>query len=271
MIVISNSIVLNEDEATAGVNANNPRIGWHNIVTETNVAADEEASGFPVVNLSDPDTYKRWKGETTAAQAVTVTLGAAEVVNYFGIVGHNFGSTGATIKLQGSSDSSSWVDITNEQLLADDFAFMSEFADATYRYYRLYITPGSAAPQLAVLYIGRVLRMQRRIYVGVQPPTLNRTSENSSGFSESGQFLGRVRRSTRLEHAPEFQNITPSWYRNYFMPFVEASESLPFFYAWRPGSYPDEVAFCWHMKDPEGTNQRPNGMMSVQMNMQGIR
>jgi len=271
MMVISSDVVLPEADELEGIGEDNPRIGWHNLLTEDNVSAAEEAIGFPVVHIANPETHVRWKGATTALQYVRVTLSSAQLVNYFAFVGHNLGSTGATVVLQGSSDGTNWTSLHDEQLLADDYAFMYEFADHEYQYYQLLITPGTAAPEISVLYVGAILRMQRRIYVGHAPMVLNIQSDVSSGFSEEGQFLGRVLRSQRLETQAQFKHLTASWYRQYFYPFAQQAIDRPFFFAWRPSSYPNEIGYCWFKRDPEPENQMANGMMQLRMDMQGIR
>jgi hypothetical protein len=271
MIVISSDVVLSEDEATAGITGDNPRIGWQNIVTEDNITASQALPGFPESNLANPETHVRWKAVNTDLTSLNIALDAAELVNYFGIVGHNLGSTVATIQLQGSDNNVDWVALHPEQMLADDHAFMYEFADAEHQYYRLYITPGSGAPEISVLYVGAVLRMQRRLYVGHAPMTLSLQSDVSSGFSEEGQFLGRVLRSQKLETQAQFKHLTASWYRNYFLPFAQQAMDRTFFFAWRPASYPNEVGYCWFTRDPSPDNQLPNGMMQLRMDMQGIR
>lgn len=271
MIVISDDVVLTAEEEEAGVNGNNPRIGWHTLLTASNVTADEEAAGFPVSNLGNAITSLKWKGETTAVQTVTVDLGAADEVNYFALAGHNLGTDGAQIKFQKSTNGSSWTDVTSARVLSSDFAFMEEFEDQNTRYYRLHITPVTLAPQIAVLYIGRVLRMQRRIYVGHKPVTLNRKTTVTSGFSENGQFLGRVKIRQALQGRAEFRNITPDWYRDTFDPFVSGVEEIPFFFAWRPEGYPNEIGLMWLDGDPEATNELPNGLMSLSFSMNGMR
>lgn len=270
-IVISDDVTLTAEEVEAGVNDNNPRIGWHSVITASNVSSDEEATGFALTNLANPLTYQRWQGETSAVQHVVVDCGFATVVNYFAIAGHNFGTDGTNIKLQKSTDGSSWSDVTSNRVPSTDFAYMEEFEDQNVRYYRLRMDPDMRAPRIAVLHIGRILRMQRRLYVGHKPVTLNRKTTVSSGFSEGGQFLGRVKTRQALRGSADFRNITPSWYRETFDPFVVAAEESPFFFAWRPDSYPDEVGFMWLDGDPEATNDLPNGLMALSFSMNGMR
>lgn len=268
MIVISSSVVLAQGDDA--INANNPRIGYHNLITSSNIAADEEADDEPVSNLGNPATYLVWRGETTSEQNVTVTLGSAQDVNYFAIAKHNLGSTGATVAFQRSDNGSDWTTIETIEP-ATDYALIVEFEAVTAQFFRLNITPGSAPPSIAVFYLGEILVLQRRIYVGHTPFVYGRRTTVSSGRSESGQFLGRVLRREFRESSVSLQNITPGWYREYMDPFVESARTRPFFWAWRPATYPHEVGFAWLTNDVEVSNQRPNGMMQLSFAMQGIR
>lgn len=268
MIHISSSVVLSQ--AGELITANNPRIGYHNIITADNISADEEATDEPVRNLANPATYLYWRGETTNAQTVQVSLAEAEEVNYFAIAKHNLGSTGATVAFEYSNNGSDWTTVETVEP-SSDYALIVEFDAVSAQFYRLNITPGSAAPAIAVLYVGQILVLQRRIYVGHTPITFGRKTIVSNGRSENGQFLGRVMRREFLQTGVDLKNITPSWYRNYMDPFVQSARTKPFFFAWRPQQYPNEVGFAWLTNDVDVSNQLPNGYMQLSMKLQGVR
>lgn len=255
----------------AGVTANNPRIGWHNLVNQDNVFAVQEAAGFPASNLGLPATFLYWKGTSAVAQAIGVTLEFAQPCNYIAIARHNLGSIGAMLEVQSSADGTTWQPLSGQKVPANDRSIIWEFPDTVARYFRLLIGAGSGVPEVAVLYVGRILRLQRRIYVGHTPLPFGRQSDVSTNFSEDGQFLGRVvhRRMFRSQISQE--NVTPSFYRANIEPFFEAAIEWPFFVAWRPGTYPNEVGYVWLVGDPTMQNQRPNGMVSFEFAYQGIR
>lgn len=268
MIVISSSVVLS---AADSIDGRNPRIGWHNLVAPDNVSADEEADDEPVVNIANEATYLRWRGTSLSEQSVTLTLTNAEDVNYFAIAKHNLGSSGATIVFQSSTDGVAWTDVTTPQVLSTDYVVINEFDAVFARFYRLRITPGDAVPSIAVLYIGMTLVLQRRIYVGHTPFPFGRSTTVSNGRSESGEFLGRTLRRQFLESSVDLQNLTPLWYRQKMEPFVQAATTRPFFWCWRPSQYPDECGYAWLSNDVKMSNQRPNGMVQVSFQMQGVR
>lgn len=269
MIHISSSVVLGP--LGDPVDARNPRVGWHNLVTSVNVSADEETDDEPVANIANPATYLRWRGTSTNQQAVQVTLSAAADVNYFAIAKHNLGSTAATIQFQSSTNGSSWSNVTGAIMLNTDYVVIYEFDAVFAQYFRLLITPGSEPPTIAVLYVGEILILQRRIYVGHTPLPYGRKTTVSNGRSESGEFLGRVLRRQFLESSVDMQNLTPTWYRQYLEPFIESSTTKPFFWCWRPSSYPDECGYAWLSDDVKMQNSRSNGMVSASFSMQGVR
>lgn len=269
MIVISGDIVLSGSSAP---DARNPRIYYDNIVTPANVSADEQDPNEPVINIANPATYLRWRGTSTAEQHVTITLGEAAEVNYWAIAKHNLGSTGATAQLQGSADALSWENLGDSISPSNDYALINEFVELElFNFYRLKITPGSAPPSIAVLYVGECLVLPRRIYVGHSPITMAQRTKVSNGRSESGQFLGRSLRSEMLENDVKQENILPAWLRANLLPFQEASKELPFFFSWRPFQFPNEVAYCWLKNDIDISNQRANGMMTFSLSLQGLR
>jgi hypothetical protein len=267
MIYMTPAIAL----ALAPSEENAPWIGYDTVVTFTNITADEEAAGFPVTNLSNTSTAEKWRGTTTGAQGVTVQEGATQECDYFGVAKHNFGSTGAVIKLQTSPDGDVWTDVTDDIAPGNDYAIMFRFTAQQAEFWRLYITPGTAAPEIAVFYLGTLLVGERRIYVGHTPLVLGRNQVTATGKSDSGQFLGRVLRREFLKSSVDFKNLSAAWYREHFDPFAEASATQPFFWAWRPGTYPTEVGYAWVQGGVTPSNQSPNGHMSVTFEMEGVR
>lgn len=270
MIVISNSLVL---AAPPGYEPNNPVVGYRNLVTIGNVTASSEAAGFPIGNVANPITapVARWQAGSTAAQTVTVQVDSVEPLDYLAIARHNLGSAGITVKVEGSiDDGANWFELVQEQLLADDAPALFRFVPQALTHIRLPLAAGTVAARIAVLYVGALLTLQRRIYVGHTPIPYGRSVKVMNGKSENGEFLGRIVLSEQLSTGVSLQNITPGWYRSEMDPFIVASKEQPFFFAWRPFDYPREVGFAWMTNDPRPQNQRSNGMMSIQLEMTGL-
>jgi hypothetical protein len=48
------------------------------------------------------------------------------------------------------------------------------------------------------------------------------------------------------------------------------SKQNPFFIAWRPQTYPDEVGYCHMTNDPAPINEAPHGLVAMSLEMTGI-
>lgn len=247
---------------------NNPRIGYRTILPDCTMAATGEAVGFPVDNLANPATYLPWKGDDAAGQTISITPTASTPVNYLGIARHNL--AGVQYTLQSSPDNSAWTTVV-QATPSDNAPIVHAFDEVDQPYYRLVLGAGSVAPSIAVLYLGEILTIQRRIHVGHTPAQLGRVREISSGVSESGQYLGRVLRAETFETSVDLVNLTSTHFYDDIDPFLDLAAVTPFFWARRPTARPDEVVFAWMQGNPQVSNQRNNGMMQVSWKMQGIR
>lgn len=266
MIVISESLVL---AATGAVTADNPVVGWRNLVTTSNLAADFEDTDYPAVNLANPSTAQKWLGQVDASpQYLTVTLSGSDEIDYLAVARHNFGTAQIAVKPQGD-DGGGYADLTSEVLPGDDAPLLFRFDPQSLQAIRLRMAVGTAAPSAAVLYVGKLLVLQRRIYVGHVPIPYGRRTQVTNGRSESGNFLGRIVTGETRETAVSIRNMTPAWYRTEMDPFIAAAQETPFFFAWRPGAYPDEIGYAHVTNEPQPSNQRSNGMMQIDLQLGG--
>lgn len=265
------SILLSPNVVLGNLDADNPRIYYHNVITAASLSALEQSPTEPATNVANPATYLKWRGLTVAAQYLAITLPSVAAVDYIAIAGHNLGSIRATVTFQSSFDGITWNALNFGSMPSDDSVIILEFPEQAARYWRISIGPATAAPPaIGAVYLGRKLVMQRGIYVGHTPITLGRSSVVSGGRSESGQFLGRVLRRETLATQVDMHHITPAWYRANMPAFVAAAMVAPFFWAWRPTSYPGEAGFAWATGDVSVSNEMSNGMMQFAFAMQGI-
>jgi hypothetical protein len=135
---------------------------------------------------------------------------------------------------------------------------------------RIRLQPGNAEPSAAVVYAGTLLVLQRRIFVGHTPINYGRSAKVTNARSESGNFLGRIVLNEKNSTSVDMKNITSAWYRTFMQPFIDDSQENPFFFAWRPSDYPNEIGFAWMTNDPQPSNALPNGMMQISLEMTGI-
>lgn len=269
MIYFSDSLLASISDPVTELNA--PLFGYRSVVTTANVTSGNAATGYPITNVANVSTASFWRASDTTQQYVTVTINPAQTVDYIAIARHNFATAGVAVSIEtqiGSGDP--WVEKIAPSIPANNNAMIFRITAQSAYGVRIKLAAGTAAPEIGVVYVGQVLASTQRIYVGHSPITLNRQAEVVSGLSESGNYLGRIVTGSSLSTAVSLTHLEPDWYRANFDPFVKAAEAVPFFFAWRPYSYPNEVAFSWLTNNPQPSNMLPNGMMQVSLEMSGV-
>lgn len=209
-------------------------------------------------NTLNPATYSRatFNGNGSSA-SITYTMPASQNVDCIAIAAHNLSDVGASVTVQWSAGPSGGLSFfaPAQTPTADNNALMF-FRETPVNARRVHIRVD--APQgagfIGVVYAGLALQMQRPIYGGVNPITLNRVTDYFNNRSESGEWLGRQIRRRGLESSLSFERLTAPWYRQYFVPFVRVARERPFFFAWRPSDFPDECAYCWTDSDIQPSN-----------------
>lgn len=264
-VVVSTNFTL----VTGNENPNSPIIGIDQRVTTGNIAATDAAAGYPATNLANPATLERWVANSIGVKYLTCTLTGSKPVNYIGLAAHNFGTAGIAISVEVNTGSG-YTEIVEPFLVPDDRPMLIRFTENNYTGVRVKLASGSDVAQCAVMNVGKYLPLQRNLYVGHTPINLNRNRNVITGMSEAANFLGRITTGRTASTGISLQNLTPGWYRTYMDPFLEQAETKPFFFAWRPQGYPREVGFCWITGNPTPKNQRPNGMMQIDLSLGGL-
>lgn len=262
-IYISDSLTLTQQ---AIENPNAPRLCWQNIVTETNVTSSSEEALNPASNVGNPSTAFRWQATSTDEQHLDINTGLE--IDYIGIARHNL-EQDAEIKISFLVGLNyvtifDWDNVPGRQVL---LYFINEASPDSIR---ISVRNNPDPPQIAVVYVGVSTPLQRNIYVGHTPITMGRDVTTVGSYSESGQYLGEIVRREGRSSQINMQNLTPEWYRAELDPFIAQRPRRPAFFAWRTGKYPDEVGFIWVKGNPRPSNQRPNGMMEITLEIEGI-
>lgn len=127
-----------------------------------------------------------------------------------------------------------------------------------------------STPFVSVFAAGQLLQMQRTEYQGWTPPHLARQARRVPNVSDAGQYLGTTVTRVMSQASASWDHLDPGWYREQFDPFVRASETLPFFMAWRPEDFPGDLVYGWRTGDVSPKNDGQPDRMSVSMQMQAV-
>lgn len=258
------------------------RIGYQTWLRDLGASAitvSSESEDGPKDAPLREETWEFWRPTSLPATWV-VDMGAPRDVDYVGLV-HTLGSSGCSVEVETSdgtvgsptADGFVYTTLASAVLPSNDAPLMFLDESRSCRYIRLTIEDGGSAedmPTIAVVYAGEQLAMQRAIYGGHSPITLSRESVLTRTLSKGGQFLGQSFRRHGVVGGAAFKHLTASWYRENFDPFVKAARRYPFFFAWRPEDFPEEVAYAWSQDDIRPSNMGVLSYMQVAFNMSGI-
>ena len=271
-IVVSGAFALSQLTAE---NADFPIAGYDNLATIDTLTTSQANASYPATNLANPATNLVWKSGSTADQYITILFGAEVEVDYIAIARHNFGSGQVQATVQGlpfggnPATDGDWDDLVEANLLANDRPALWRFTPTPLIGVRLKLEPGSVEPQAAVLYVGKLLVFERGVQPGHTPIPYGRRRDVISPRSQSGEYLGRVIAGGGLNSSVTISKLSAAWYRSTLDPFFEIVAETPFFWAWSPERYPDEVGYVWLTNDPEPVPDMP-GYIDITMQMEGL-
>lgn len=155
------------------------------------------ASGYDVQSVVGLDRSVGWKAPSSATVRLSLNLGSAKTPTGVGLVGGNWSEWGTTL-LRYSSDGSSWTTLlTLTGFPADEFDFFSALAGAPSRqYWALEWSAPSAAPELAVFYLGLLTELHENPQLGMGNRDVYNVAEEraASGSIQAEEFGRRVER-----------------------------------------------------------------------------
>lgn len=263
-VVITPNMALSQQLRTGG-GRNKPIIGWDNAVSTGTLTASSEAEGYPVTNLTNPSTSSEWRASGNGTQSITVTLGAEREINYIGIARHNFGSSGAAVSVTAEPGG---VDLVPSIMPVSDAPLMVRFDPITVTSVTITISGGSVPARMSVLYAGYLTTVKGGMYQEVVPIPYGYQTDIVTNRAESGDFLGRIMTDQRLQLAYEFAYVEYDWFKANMGPFIKSAMLQPFFFAWLPEMYPEDVAFGWLTADINPISENFEGTVVVRFNME---
>jgi len=260
--VISDDLILGLAETEQPLS--HARIGYQNLMLTGTVSSDVSGG---VQALKNPLTYDFFSPALVPFR-VTLNIGSVKPVNYVGIAAHTIGTNGNLIIVETSLNNIDFVEQV-QFLPNNNNQIMMLFEEVEAQYIRVRFV-GGTPPKISVMYIGKALEMQRKIYGGHTPITLSRETVVRPVKSERGQWLGRSIIRSGVSTSYSWKHLTADWYRENFDPFVENCRKYPFFISWKPLTFPDEVGYVWTSDDIAPTNMGIRDYMEVTMAVEGI-
>lgn len=247
-VILNKNMVLTAKSSALG---SKPILGWRNYVNYSNVTAQYEDPFYPATNLGNPATNSEWRSTSMDEQTLEVEIGGGLLVDYIAVARHNLGSSGAIIYIDAliAGDADEWVRIFDGQILGDNRPAILRFQELYPERIRVTLVPDEAPPRIAVFYIGKLTVMERGMLQDVTPILYANRTDVVTGRSESGDFIGRIITDQTKEVSYSFESVGYDWFKEEMGEFAEASMTTPFFFAWLPAIFPDEVGYGWLNND----------------------
>lgn len=245
---------------------NLPRLCWRRLAGT--ITASTEADGFDAAFAYAEEVVNAWKPTAVPADW-TVTFATDQALDYVGIGAHTLGAQGATVKVQVSDGAGGWDDIAGaEASPASDAAILFLFPKVTTGAVRVVVS--GAVAEIGYILVGSATVFPRLARFTGLPITESQQVEYRDNTSMTGKPLGRTLQRDGLEFSVEIQHLSETFRANEWAAFREAMERGGrqfFFYAAKPGKYPDEVALAWQRSPAPFNRAIPNKNISGEISM----
>jgi hypothetical protein len=121
-----------------------------------------------------------------------------------------------------------------------------------------------------VIMLGAPMEFEKCIRNRYAPLDYNRKTEFLTNESGTGQYIGRSIIRRNHESSVSFDLMTAPWVRSTFQPFVRHARTKPYFFAWNPATYPNEVNYVWTDEDIGVEYTGDRNRMSASWSMRGL-
>lgn len=222
---------------------------WDNVFARGVLSSVRSDPMFPAQNALGPQTYDYWR-ITGYGAALDVTLPSAEACDCLAVFNHDLGQGSVQVRVQSSSDGSSYTTRAQLTTVTDNSPLMMLFPPASARYWRFNLYAGSNLPSMGIVMLGKALRPPAGVQEGYQPIAGAQQVDLSSSVSLGGHFVGSraIRRGagTVLPLAPQPRE----WVENDAAGFIEHyNRGGTFAWAGSPELLRDDLAYCWRGAD----------------------
>ena len=284
-VVISDALVL----SALSTPLNTPVFLWRNLATPALIFAglvnnpdiDPTDPDFPEANMAGVSTDTRWQVESAHLMDdifVRIDLDGLHEVDGLGIARHNLGTNQRIVSIYGATAEDFNGDpifsqIVQDGMFADDEPLLFRFVSANYISLKLVLTSAyhdTDPTYISVLHAGKLLVCERGTHTDHVPINHARKTQNFIGMSENGRFLGKIVLASKVETTFALKFLRRTWFQDEMRPFLLSAETTPFFFAWKPQQFPDDVGYCWLTENPQPSVHFDTRRIELTLIMGGI-
>lgn len=244
-----------------------PRICYANHYLDGTVTASTEQADHPIDMALDPFTDTAWIGDTGQASWWARVSKAGATADYVAITAWDL--SGLNIQLQSSDDGGTVWDNVGDPVMTTDRVLVLMFDQAQHDDWRVLFT-GSVPPQVINLSLGVAMVAEVGFRPGFEPPRQARHNTIKNNTTDQGHLVGRSVQKRGIKTRLEFVNVSQSWERGEWEPFLDHFETRPAYLVWSPVQWPDEAAYIWADRDPDKPRYSTTMLQTVGVNVAGI-
>jgi hypothetical protein len=265
-VVISNEFVLGLPAEEYPLN--HARAGFQNVLKDAVITASYSENFYPQ-SVIDDVTYDFWRPESVeSAVTFEAFLDRGYVIDYIGIAAHNLSDYDAEFSFQ-YHNGTDWVDLITDYAPVTNDTIMILFPQVFTARVRLVIN-ASDIFSIGIIYAGKAFAFERPFFLGHRPLVLNRTTAIDHKITERGLDVGHYIIKKGASTKIAINNQSPQFMRSTFLQFLYAVRTRGFFFAWRPDTYPNDIAFCWTRETLAPKNNGRKEMMDIDFSVKAI-
>lgn len=243
------------------VTGDKPVVAYRNLLESGVVTASSEAAGFEKENAFDGIGTDYWMPAAGGVNWIQATTPVSEDVDYVAIGRHTLGTESAECVIQ-HWNGAAWTNSCDPFTPVDDDVLLVLFDAVSNTQHRLHINC-AGTPRVGALSFGRRLTMEQGIFAGHAPEKLNRVNRVSGGRTEGGAFLPSNIVRSGVDSRISLSHLSASFVFAEVDPLMRHLEQRkPFFWAWRPLGFPDQVVWAKAVDDPRCVPMQPGGPQS---------
>lgn len=201
-------------------------------------------------NAYSGTTFDKWVATPSGSNVATwqVDFGSDQAPTFVGLAAHNTSDVSGSVRVQYSSDNSTWTTVTDTVTTpSDNQAIGWRLAGSiSARYWRLRFELLTDDISAGVIWFGSEIILDQRLYQGYTPPLTPTQVDLTTNVSEGAELLG----SAYVERGSTFQadlsHLDPATLRGAtWLAFQRRwNRGNGAFWAWRPTKYGD-LFYAW--------------------------
>lgn len=254
-----------------------PIVCWQSFVEDTAITATTEAAGYPASVLANYTTVERWQATGVLDGYLTNLFTATQVIDYIGLVRHNFGSglvqtTIQTLNVGGNpATPGDWTTQKAAFTPPDDDTILLRMPSTSCDGVRIFYEPIDTVPFASVFRAGARLVLPQGIPPGgFTPITMGLRTEKATARTSGRDIIGKITTSSSLTSSFTQRDLDPTWYRANLDPLRATADEATIIFSWSPLLHPDEIAYCDIINDPIPTIGQRTGTVDITFELQGI-